>query len=134
MEDLQARLKEAEAKLTGNAADRAALFGVKDIIDREISDLTKQIADAEVTYSIGDRFENRYSGEVKYEMLLCKVYINGKPEATLIGFNDYASYGAKNWPVVDFHEITQSEMDEILIRNGSFIIRTWDALKQEKCK
>jgi len=43
--ELEARLKEAEAKLSGNAADRAALFGVKDVIDGEIANLKQQIED-----------------------------------------------------------------------------------------
>jgi hypothetical protein len=94
----------------------------------EIIELEKQIADAEVTYSIGDRFKNKQANEG----ILAKIYNNKQPEVTFVCLCHGTSYGAKSFPVKDFSRITPSELARILFGNTEFIIRIWDNRKQEK--
>ena len=125
MEDLKAQLKEAEARLNGNAADRAALFGVKDRIDNEIADLKKQIAVSEVTYSIGDRFKN--DDGRKWLIVVCAGQVGTCVSLSALDggclYNGYQK-------VEEYKAITQWEFQRFA---SSRLTRYWDNHKQCKC-
>jgi hypothetical protein len=118
---LQDKLEQEQLKLSQNVADRKVLEGVGDGIASKIESLMDEIAEAEVTYSIGDRFKDKASGD-KYILASVADY-----KADLIKLKS----GARQTSVVEFTEcskISKQIMTSILC---SFT-RYWDDRKQEK--
>ena len=121
MEDLQAKIAVFKTAIGGYKA-------VKAYMDKQISgalgliaDLKQQIADSEVTYSIGDRFNT----------------VTGKTILIRIGTDKYAivSLSTGNYHYGMFEEpklydyITPDELRAIC---GGKITRYWDNRKQQK--
>ena len=94
-----------------------------DKADEEIAKLRQKIADAEVTYSIGDRFKGDISGN---ELLLVGSYQEGL-KAGLAYLYD-GEIVCKMVGVSDLRAITQTEMAEILSKRD--IKRTFNYRKQ----
>ena len=125
MEDLKARLKVEQAKLSENAANRELIrLAAVEIADR-ICSLTDQIANSsEVTYSIGDKMVGDGSN---HEYTLVKLK---NSEVCLVNLTHSAQVELSRH-CSDNGFITQAEYEAIL--NNRLVIRTWDACKQEKC-
>lgn len=91
--------------------------------EKEIARIRQKIADAEVTYSIGDRFKGDISGN---ELLLVGSYQEGL-KAGLAYLYD-GEIVCKMVGVSDLRAITQTEMAEILSKRD--IKRTFNYRKQ----
>jgi deoxycytidine triphosphate deaminase len=113
MEDLQARLEQAKKDI--KIAVEAA--GV------EIAALEKQIADSEVTYSIGDRFvEDGKTG--KY------ILVRVRENAVLLTRLDDGNRWTGHIDVKDDFFITPKEF--LLISTHEKFVRYWDARLKQK--
>jgi len=128
MEDLKAQLKELETRQGMNdCCFKKASKQYSDTkyeLKAKIADLKQQIADSEVTYSIGDRFNFLD----KEDLILARIY----GRVGLVELSTGKNWG-KNYSsnVEDCNRITSKEMR--LIWNGNSCTRYWDARKQEKC-
>ena len=112
MKDLEAKLKIAE-KYKKEHEDCIAIF------DKEIQSLKQQIADKEVTYSVGDRFTR---GKVKYILIW-----GGYTEwCGLVNLTSGDVWSTGTVPV-DRHNITAVELSE-MIGCGNFT-RYWNSQK-----
>lgn len=92
--------------------------------NKEIAAIRKQIADAEVTYSIGDRFV-RASDTDKYILVS-----DGDGNCLLICLADGETW-AGSAECVNSNRISKDELAEI--RNRTPFTRYYDARKQCKC-
>ena len=111
MQELKAKLEQAERD------KELAMFNA----EAEISRIRQQIADSEVTYSIGDRF-------TLFNTKRMLVEVDGR--VSMIALDD-GCHQARSGKVGSFERITQSEFDEL--RNGCKYTRYWDSRKQCKC-
>ena len=89
--------------------------------EKEIADIRQKIADAEVTYSIGDRFSGG-SGDI----LMANV--DGK--VGLINQKYGTEYGTGFIVVCDSRKITRAEFRNMGDNLNSWITRIYDARKQ----
>ena len=113
MKDLQAKLEQA---LKDQAASNLTFV-------KEVESLRKQIADKEVTYSVGDRFTR---GQVKY-ILIWGGYTGW---CGLVDLSSGEVWSTGTIPVAK-RKITADELSK-MSGCGNFT-RYWDARKQEKC-
>ena len=93
-----------------------------DIMDIEIKAIEQQIADAEVTYSVGDRFKGHSK---KWIISVCP---RGN-EVSLVAL-DSGCLCCSSTEVVDRKRITRGEFS---VFAGKDLTRYWDARKQCKC-
>ena len=120
---LQDKLKEVEKLRRETIQSRGVLDAIVESHDKVIADLKQQIADSEITYSIGDRFT--FGG---CKRLLVSI---GAGKATLV------SLAGGKWQVEhirpkDLLRITQAEFADMC---GTLkYVRYWDNLKQCKCQ
>jgi hypothetical protein len=126
MEDLQAKLDELKIKQYMNESYfKKASEQYNDLhseIAEEIANLEKQIADSEVTYSIGDCFENK-STKTKYILAFL-----GDDGIDMISLESGCRWMTPIQPLRR-GKVTTAEMKPLLISFN----RTWDFHKQCKC-
>lgn len=115
MDDLEARLEQAKR-------DRTIQIGTMELMDREIANLEQQIADSEVTYSMGDKFRIDLD-----EYLLCQT------DASYIAMIKIETGNRSLDPVKveDTYAVTLAEMQRVCTIDK--YVRYWDARKQKKC-
>jgi restriction endonuclease S subunit len=111
-------MSELEAKLEQALKDYAAS---NETFDTEIASIRQQIADSEVTYSIGDRFK---SGSGK-KSIIATTY-----KGVGMLYLACGCLSAGIYEVDDSHKITQSELDQFM---GEDKVRYWNHAKQCKC-
>ena len=119
MIDLQAKLEQAQRDhVACNESFRA-----------EIANLKQQIADSEVTYSVGDKFKE---GDGDKEFLLVGLMSNdGAGLIQAEGRDSGFFWTGELYTVRNLRCITQAEFT--IIKSNTEAIRTWDARKQCKC-
>jgi hypothetical protein len=117
MEDLTAKLTEVQEDLAALSLKRGKLLMEEEAIK-------KQMADAEVTYSIGDRFKGSY----KY--ILAATSDNGHVHLVNLSVGTHLAGSAL---VESVSKITQSEFKHVLSDTIRDPVRYWDARKQCKC-
>jgi hypothetical protein len=122
MSELQDTLKQVEAKLEQNESDISALATSGHDLEVWIGQLKRQIADAEVTYSIGDRF--KYSQHSKEKVMLGRVWLGEHDDRQMVSLVRLATGECWNGAVEvrDTHRITQNEIKSTL---GS-LVRYWN--------
>jgi hypothetical protein len=123
---LQEKLKHEEAKAIGNLTDRQALEEVGEVINSRITDLKRQIADSEVTYSIGDRFEDGTGRKVLLIMV-------DEDIIALVLLSDGRPWSVRSikYRTSDLGRITKGEF--LNMSDNCDLARYWDARKQCKC-
>ena len=122
MTDLQVRLEQLKIRIDQNSIELDSVNGNRTKLFEEKSEIEKQIADSEVTYSIGDRFR-RKADNCKFILVSIADY-----KADLIRLETGARFTC---PIEysEYGKISSDTMTTILL---SFT-RYYDARKQEKC-
>jgi hypothetical protein len=121
MEDLKARLEQVEKNIVSVRTSIDCNLIVISDYEADRADLKKQIADSEVTYSIGDRFKNVNTG-TKYLLIYA-----GGDNVDMVSLKSGCRWMTAIVPKRR-GRITTIEMKPLL---ASFD-RYWDARKQEK--
>ena len=125
---LQYELKQLHSEIDGHKDAREVLDTcIADKIDR-ITEIEQQIADAEVIYSVGDRFTMDCSRSRKF--ILSRDNRDGERVA-LIGLANGVNYNTFS-KVKDARNIKSRELASVILTIGDFT-RYWDARKQERC-
>ena len=131
--DLEKQLDAAQIKRNAIFGDIESLTYNQKKADAEITALKEQIAEQEVTYSIGDRFTNL--GGFEFMMIeFSKNIVTNVRLKTGAGLSAGTLSLTKTplFRVGDVERITVSEFAS-LSRNWNNAVRTWDNRKQCKC-
>ena len=122
--ELRAYLERTKTRIKEDDDNIAAIEASKKYLLAEKARLERQIADSEVTYSIGDKFKVG-----RAEFLLARVKAGS---CFLVNMDDGERLdGMDPSPVSSSQHITPDEMSRMAHRDD--FTRTWDARKQEKC-
>ena len=125
--ELQDLLKQAEEDLEFAERSQRTLTNAIGKMTSKVDDIKQQIAAAEVTYSVGDRFN--YMD--KEEILLITLWLGPDENRDVVGLVRISNGRTWNaaFDVADVAAITRAEIGDSI----GCLVRTWDARKQCKC-
>jgi hypothetical protein len=121
---LQEELKQANKKIESHMEAKEALDVCISDAMGVVAKIKQQIADSEVTYSIGDRFIH---DELKTKCILVRVNLT---QYGIVGLDSGNYYFGKNDAPANCNRITPDELSRLY---SGKITRYWDNRKQQKC-